>query len=72
MGKWCYWQIIVLVEAVVLWYGMGDASNVTASIIKASNELAPQYHNFGYISIRYVSFIYKVHLYPETGTQKSV
>lgn len=71
MGKWCYWQIIVLVEAVVLWYGMGNASNVTASIINASNELAPQYHHW-YISIRYVSFIYKVQLYPETGTQKSV
>lgn len=46
MGKRCYWQIIVLVEAVVLWYGMGDASNVTASIMKASNELAPQYHHW--------------------------
>lgn len=32
------------------------------------------HHNtiIGYISIRYVSFIYKVQLYPETGTQKSV
>lgn len=70
MGKWCYWQIIVLVEAVVLWFEVGHASNVTASIINASNKLAPQHHHW--IPVVYVSFVYKVHLYPETGTQKSV
>lgn len=70
MGKWCYWQIIVLVEAVVLWYGMGDASNVTASIINASKWACTTIPSLD--TLVYVSFIYKVHLYPETGTQKSV